>query len=294
MTGPVSWCGEGLASHQASVAVLAWAAYEPEWLWASRAAGVPGWALTLAAAGHDAGKALPCLQEEALRACEHGATPSFRLHEYASSYALAALASSARGRRMPPGDALGLIVASLAALLHHHGMEGRLADPIGIVRARRDGGARPGRGVRCDHIAVEARRSLGALLDATIESCRLARGLAGRAGVAVEECPAWLEELARQASRNPPLWNRAFEDAFTYLTRAHARARAAALTVAVAAVSVADTISASAARGDLCMRPAREACRRPGRYALRLLCENPSRLEAVAQALEVIAGEPRP
>ena len=275
MTAPISWCGEPLAAHLALTAYAAQEAYGPEWAYATRRLGVPGWLLPLAAVLHDAGKALPCYQDDAAKACRGGGGgPRYTMHEYASAYAALALARLAGGLRGRFERFALLAPVAVAVLEHHHGMTGRLVHPLDDLDYGVEGRAGPCRGALAS--TASSREGLRAMLEAALGACRLAVGLWGPAA-----CPPEASSLLEAAldalhrGREPPAW----EVAFTYQKGAR-RYRvpddapelldgAAPAVVATLAgiVTVADSMAATAWRRG----PAPE----PRSYLARLLRENP-------------------
>lgn len=275
-----SWCGEELPRHGAAVAVIASSLYRREWIVVARRHALPTWLLTLAAAAHDAGKALPCYQAALEAACESGSNPSFAMHEAASAYAILAVP------RLAPGP-LGVWEASIvaaAAWLHHHGMGGRLIPP-GLVAGL--GRLRPCSG---PSLAREASspEGLAAMLESVIEACRLAIEHLGGSSCS----GALLDQLARASTRAPedprsiPSWLEVFGGAGRGLygsvpedpPRGYEGRRGsyiAASSFLAGVVSLSDTLAAQASRRGL------EALRAPGGYAGRVLSENRSKLEAL-------------
>jgi CRISPR-associated endonuclease Cas3-HD len=281
---PISWCGEPLRVHLAATAAVAWSLYSRGWrVVAGRAARVlgaepPGWALLLAGAIHDAGKAASCYQGRAAEACGRGEAPSFALHEYLSAYAglLLARAAPLRGHA-----GLALYAAAEAALLHHHGMSQRgprlLPPREALQELRRRGCGHPGRG------------DVEAMIGSALEACRLLEAEAGRLhvpGELVGGCLGTLAEASKEAIEGssgggaPTLLEALRLLAGEEVAGPPARPAFRAMSSLLAgAVSLADTVAASLCRSG-----------RLGGYPLRVLGENP-RLLGLLQRLEgVIRG----
>ncbi|RLG84084.1 MAG: hypothetical protein DRO39_07890 [Thermoprotei archaeon] len=129
MTPPIAWCNTHLAPHLVAVAYTASLLFEEEWRYRARLSKLPTWTLTLAALGHDVGKAAPWYQEEAVSRCSRGWNPSFTLHEVLSSMVIAWLGASGAVDREPA------YVAAIAVWEHHHGMPGRLAPLLTSINA---------------------------------------------------------------------------------------------------------------------------------------------------------------
>lgn len=155
----IAWCGSRLLTHSLYTAAIACKLFAKRWEWRARASGVASHALVITAIAHDIGKAEWGYQEAAAKACGTGGNPNFKYHEVLSALALAgALISSPES-----------YVASVAALLHHHGMTHRYPKPLEKVLGRLVAGKKLGLKVGWEDRLGEAIEEVIDFLDYVLE-----------------------------------------------------------------------------------------------------------------------------
>lgn len=272
----IAWCGEDLKGHMAVTSIIALEVYREEWPYMARRHEAPQWILPLAAAYHDAGKALDEFQEKALSSCRNGREPSFYLHEYLG--AIPILIASKLLRH--DDEQLWTAVAAAGVMMHHHGMTGRL---IYMGDALEEALRRKTTKVDASNVLKMARAGLEACsLALKISSC-----VGSSAAHAMEECLGRakiiynilkankekvelminrLSEEARWMPREPPNWIIKSPKIEIYWPLS---------TFITGALSLADTIVASYFRN-----------RKIGGYALRVLKEDPKTLERAEKLLK--------